>query len=86
MICPYCDKEMKAGFLHGGMASMMFWMPEQYYLRHAFAPATKKKIMEEGGIVIRPGFDVQDADVFYVCRDCGRMIAEFGEQKEKGAL
>lgn len=82
MKCPYCDQEMKAGFLQGGIMSMLFWMPKPYYQQHAFSPSTKQKIIQEGGIVIKPGMDNFGGDVFYVCEDCGKMIAELKNRGE----
>lgn len=80
MKCPYCNKEMKEGFLHstGAMASeWVFWLPKKYYHHHSFVPSTKKKIKKEDGIVIHSGGGITaKPDIIYVCEDCGKMIAE----------
>lgn len=69
MKCPYCQKEMEKGALYGGFGQF-FWLHKSYYQQHTFLPGTKEKVQAAGGIAFNSEQDI------YVCRDCGKMLAD----------
>lgn len=80
MKCPYCGREMEGGYLRsaGSMpCEWVFWLPEVYFNEHLFLPITKEKLKKEGGVYINSGGSItQEGDPVFVCRSCGKLLAD----------
>ncbi len=84
MECPRCGGMMTDGVLMGsGKTTGVSWMTKEYRMKHAFAPMTPKA-REEAQIVSLKLAELNTymADVFWICRKCGIVMAELPRLKE----
>jgi hypothetical protein len=75
---------MTDGILMGsGKTTGVCWITKEYRMKHAFAPMTPKAREEAQLISFRLGeLNTHMADVFWVCRKCGVVMAELPRLRE----
>ena len=86
MECPRCKGAMTEGVLIGSRNSNggVRWITKEYRMKHAFPPMTPKAMEEAQNISFKLGdLNTHMADVFWVCRKCGVVMAELPRLKEE---
>lgn len=71
MKCPYCQKEMEAGFIQcrDGVA----WTPKKYLIA-AFSPFGKNSVSLANDTIRDP-----DAVIAWHCADCKKVVIDYAE-------
>ncbi|MCR5541910.1 MAG: PF20097 family protein [Ruminococcus sp.] len=84
MECPRCGGAMTDGILMGsGKTTGVSWITKEYRMKHAFAPMTPKAREEAQMVSFKLGeLNTHMADVFWICRKCGIVMAELPRLKE----
>ena len=73
MKCPYCGHEMEQGLIQSNQE--LSWIPGSR--RKLFGRAA----FHEGAVVLsRLSFARGSAVVAFLCRDCGRIVIDFGDE------
>ncbi|SFC65074.1 hypothetical protein SAMN02910406_02104 [Ruminococcus albus] len=88
MDCPKCGDAMTDGVLTGSGKSGIGvqWITKEYRMKHAFPPMTPKALEEAQRISLRMAeLNTHMADVFWVCRKCGVIMAELPRIKEENS-
>lgn len=85
MECPKCKGAMTDGvlFVSGRGGGGVSWMTKAYCMKHAFPPMTPKGLEEAENINFKLAEpNAHMADVFWVCKRCGVIMAELPRIRE----